>query len=118
MSQEDVEIVRVALGAWNAGDMDAVREACDPNVIVRSIEGWPESGPFVGREAVMGWSEQLREAWDTDALEPISFTDAGDRVVVRLLWRGAGQGPESNMELTVVYALRRGKVWFFCPNRQ
>jgi ketosteroid isomerase-like protein len=111
MSQENVEIVRRGVAAWNAGDMDALRGLYDPSVIVRPIEGWPEPGPFVGREAVMSWFEQLREAWDTDAMEPISFTDAADRVVVRLLWRGAVRGPESNMEFTGVFALRKGRVF-------
>ena len=71
MSQENVEIVRAAVEAWNAGDMDAVRELYDPDVIVRAPEGWPEPGPFVGREAVMRQFEQLRETWDADTLEPI-----------------------------------------------
>ena len=110
MSQENVEIVRAALAAWNMGDTDTLREAMDPNVLVRPVEGWPEPGPFVGREAVLRWFEQLREAWDTDAMEPISFTDARDRVLVRLLWRGAGQGPESNMEFTAIYMLRKGVI--------
>ena len=35
MSQENVEIVRAAFEAWNAGDMDAFRELYDPDVIVR-----------------------------------------------------------------------------------
>ena len=55
--------------------------------------------------------EQLRETWDADALEPISdFIDAADRVVVRFIWRGAGYGPESNMELTGVYTLRKCRI--------
>ena len=110
MSQENVEIARAALEAWNAGDVDALSELHDPGVIVRPVEDWPEPGPFVGLEAVMGWFEQIREAWDTDAMEPISFTDARDRVLVRLLWRGAGQGPESNMEFTAIYMLRKGVI--------
>ena len=49
--------------------------------IVRSPEGWPEPGPFVGREAIMREWEHIREAWNADAVEPISdFIDAGDRV--------------------------------------
>jgi ketosteroid isomerase-like protein len=80
MSQENVEIVRRAFAAWNAGDVDAIRELHDPDVIVRPIEGWPGPRPFVGRGAVLRWFEQLREAWDTDAMEPISFIDMGDRV--------------------------------------
>ena len=35
MSQENVEIVRAALAAWNTGDTDNLREAMDPNVLVR-----------------------------------------------------------------------------------
>ena len=55
--------------------------------------------------------EQLRETWDTEALELIGdFIDAGDRVAVRLIWRGAGHGPESNMEMTGVYTVRKGRI--------
>jgi hypothetical protein len=49
MSQENVEVVQAALAAWNAGEMDALRELYDPGAIVRAPEGWPEPGPFVGR---------------------------------------------------------------------
>jgi len=112
MSQENVEIVRAVFAAWNEGDMDAVRELYDHEVIVRPAEGWPEPGPFVGREALMRSYEQLREAWDADALEPISVIDAGDRVVVRQLWRGVGQGPAMNMELTNVYTVRKGRIFY------
>jgi ketosteroid isomerase-like protein len=68
MSQENVEVVRALFEAWNAAGMDALRELYDPDVIVRSAEGWPEPGPFVGREAVMRWYEQLRETWDAEPL--------------------------------------------------
>jgi ketosteroid isomerase-like protein len=83
MSHENVEVLRAFFEAWNAGDMDAVRALHDPHVIQRPPEGWPEPGPFVGREAVMRQYEQLRDAWERDTLEPTSdFIDAGDRVVV------------------------------------
>jgi ketosteroid isomerase-like protein len=111
MSRENVEVVQAAFEAWNAGDMDAWRELCDPDAILRMPEGWPEPGPFVGREAVMRQLEQLRETWDADALELISdFIEAGDRVVVRFIWRGAGHGPEANIEATAVYTLRTGRL--------
>jgi ketosteroid isomerase-like protein len=111
MSQENVEVVRKVIAAWNAGDMDAFRELCDPEIIMRPPERWPEPGPFVGREAVMREWHQTRETWDADTLEPISdFIDAGDRVVVRHVWRGMGQGPESNIETTQVTMVRKGKI--------
>ena len=79
MSQENVEIVRAAFDAWNAGDMDALRELYDPDVIGRPPEGWPEPGPWVGREVLMRQWEQQRETWDADELVLTSdFIDVGD----------------------------------------
>ena len=111
MSQENVDVVRAAYEAWNAGDMDAWADFLAPDVISRPPEGWPEPGPFVGREAFVRWCEQLRETWDADALEPIrDFIDAGDRIVVRFIWRGAGHGPEANLEATGIFTVRKGKL--------
>jgi ketosteroid isomerase-like protein len=111
MSQENVEVMQAAFAAWNAGDMVAMGELYDPDIVVRAPEGWPEPGPFVGREAAMREFEQLRETWDADALEPIGdFIDVGDRVVLRYTWRGVGHGPESNVEATCVFTVRKGKV--------
>jgi ketosteroid isomerase-like protein len=113
MSQENVEIVRAAYAAWNAGDMDAFSAFYDPDVILRPPRMWPEPGPFVGREAVMRLFEQARDVWDADTLQPIGdFIDAADRVVVRYAWHGAGRGPESNMEMTNVVTVRRGKIFY------
>jgi len=54
---------------------------------------------------------QLREAWDIDAFEVTSdFIDAGDRVVVRFIWRGEGHGPQMNLEMTDVLTLRNGRI--------
>ena len=112
MSEENVEIVRRGFEVWNTGDMDALRELYDPGIVWRPAEGWPEPGPYVGREAVMRQLEQLRETWDTDSFELISdFIDDGDRVAVRFIWRGVGRGPESNIEGTGVYAVRNGRIF-------
>jgi ketosteroid isomerase-like protein len=113
MSQENVEIVRALFEVWNAADMDAFRELYDPDVIVRTVKDWPEPGPYVGREAAMRFHEQLRDTWDVNTLVPISdFIDAGDRVAVRYIWRGAGHGPDVNMELTLVFTMRKGRIFY------
>ena len=75
MSEENVEVLRRGLAAWNAGDMDGVRDLCAPDIVMRPPEGWPESGPFVGIHAVMRrWQEQ-RDVWKADHIEPISGWD-------------------------------------------
>ena len=111
MSQENVEIVQAAFEAWNTGDWDAVPELFDPNVVIRPSDDWPEPGPFVGQEAVIRWFGQLREAWDAQTTEPISdFKIIADHVVVRFIWRTTGRGPEANMEISILYTFRKGKI--------
>jgi hypothetical protein len=84
-----------------------------PDMILRNPEGRPEPGPFVGQEAVIRQWKQQRETWDADTLVPISdFIDAGERVVVRFIWRGVGHGPESNVELTAVYTVRGRRIFY------
>ena len=114
MSQENVEVIRAGFEAWNAGDMDAYGELLDPDVIIRVPEGWPEPGPFVGREAVLREFKQARDAWAVDAADMISdFVDFGDRVVTRFIWRGKGSGPEASIELSCLYTVRNGKHMAF-----
>ncbi len=114
MSQENAEVVKAFFDAWNAGDVDAIRELYDPEVIMRSVEGWPEPGPFVGREAVMRQWARQREAWDTDtAVATSDYIEVGDRVAVRFIWRGAGHGPEANIELTSLTTVRRRRIVYF-----
>jgi ketosteroid isomerase-like protein len=111
MSQENVEVVRRGLAAWNAGDMETFRELNAPDVIVRTLEEWPEPGPHVGRETVMRFFDQLRQTWDADTVEwvgePIA---AADRVVIRIIWHGAGHGPQAKMEMTCIYTVRKGRI--------
>jgi ketosteroid isomerase-like protein len=106
-----VGVIRQGFEAWNAGEMERLREVFDPGIIWRGPEGWLEPGPYAGREAVMRQIDQLRETWDSDSFELMSGpVDVGDRVAVRIIWHGAGQGPESNMELTGLYTVRKGRV--------
>jgi ketosteroid isomerase-like protein len=114
MSQENVEIVRALFEAWNVGDMDAWASFLAPDVISRVPQDWPEPGPYAGREAVLRQAQQNRETWDADAAEPIGdFIHAADRVVVRFVWHGRGHGPASNIEVTCVHTVRKGKIIAF-----
>ena len=112
MAEENVEIVRAWVDAWNSGDMAAVRESYDPDVIMRVAPDWPEPGPFVGRDAVMQQLSEARGAFDRDWTEIVGDPlAAGDRVIVRLNWHGIGQGPQSDMEWALIISIRNGRVF-------
>ena len=66
MSQENVDLVRASLEAWNTEDMDALREFYDPGVTVRPPDGWPEPGPsWVGRRSCANGSSCARHSMPT-----------------------------------------------------
>src|SRR6476659_1469773 len=110
MSQENVEITRASIEMWNAADWEAYREQLDPSIMVRTVEDWPEAGPYVGKDAVVQFFKGIRDGWDADAVTPISFVDAGDRVVLRHTWRGAGHGPDMDLEVTLICTFRKRKI--------
>ena len=111
MSQENVDLVRSGMEAWNAGDLDSLRGTYAPEVVGWGPEGWPESGPFVGRDALMRQWQRMRDAWDAQDLKMVSdYIDAGDRVAVRLVWHGAGRGPDADLAATAVFTVRKGRV--------
>jgi ketosteroid isomerase-like protein len=109
---ENVEIVRANFETWNEGRMDDFRDLFDPDVaVMRFIEGWPEPGPVLGRDAVMAFYEELRKTWDDTAAEPMGeFLESGGQVAVRVLWRALTQGQEVGLEVTIVYAVRNRKI--------
>jgi hypothetical protein len=41
--------------------MEALRELYHADAILRMPDGWPEPGPYVGREAVLRQLQQMRE---------------------------------------------------------
>jgi ketosteroid isomerase-like protein len=106
-----IEVVEAGFDAWNASDMDAWGELLAPDVVVHLVRNWPEPGPFVGREAALRQFVQMRDAFGADRVERIrEYVEAGNRVVARLVWRGRGQGPSVNMELSCVYMVRNGQL--------
>src|SRR5262249_46801269 len=112
MSQENVELVTRSYEAWNAEDRAALAEFYDPGAIIaRQFDDWPEQAPAVGRDAVLDFFRGMYETFQTQAIELLIVTDAGDRVITRHVWRGSGHGPELHLEATVIFTLRNGRIF-------
>ena len=112
MTAPNLELTQRYYGAWNGRDTEAIRELMDPDVVARTAPGWPEPGPYYGREALLRWYVQLRATWDNDSLEPLESRVEGDRVVVRQIWHGIGHGPDAGLEFTTVMTYRDGLIVF------
>ena len=114
MSGENAEVIRGAVEAWNAADMDRLRTFYDPEIVVRPLPDWPDAPSEVtgGRDELMRVFAQIREPWDaTDVLEILGdLVTAGDRVIARYRWKAEGHGPPMSMEMTYVNVVRNGRI--------
>ena len=112
MSQENVEIVRRWVAAYNQRDMDALIKLTDPDVEFRSVFLAMES-IFRGYEGLHAYFEAIEDAYERFVILPEELLDAGAAVLslARAEWRGRGSGAEGSRPLTVATWIRAGKVF-------
>jgi ketosteroid isomerase-like protein len=96
MSEQEPEIVARLRGVYDAfsrGDFNAAIQGAHPEV-----EFFPPSGeaPLVGAGRLREWMEP--NVFDRQVIEPLEFTVAGDKVLVRQ--RGTVRGVGSGIEVT------------------
>ena len=104
-------VVGAFVDAWNAGDMDAVRELHGPRCDPEPAKVWPEPGPYMGREAAMGHYERVREAFDADTVELTGgFSRRRQSGCLQVDLARLGAWTRVDMELTTIFTVRNGKV--------
>jgi ketosteroid isomerase-like protein len=111
VSEENVEVVRRTLDAFNSGTEDWV--ACfDSEATLHDPPDWidrtVQSGQHGIRRAVSLWTDNFTEfGWDIERL-----IDLDDRVVALVQQRGRIKGAEGRVEQPVgfVYDLRDAKI--------
>jgi ketosteroid isomerase-like protein len=114
MSQENVEVLRSAVAAFNRGDMDAFLEHWTPDIDYRAVEGAPDDhGPIKGKEPLRAYVQDWIDTFDDFRQEPVEVIDVGgDRViaVIRISGRAKLSGVETDLTYAALYTLRDGKV--------
>ena len=112
MSQENVEIVRRFLEAYNRRDFAAINQLMDPSfefrsrfVGIESVHRAPEGFPHT-------YFEMLGEAYDRFEIVMDEFIDAGAAVLAagRAEWRGKASGLEGETAVLPAFWLRSRRV--------
>ena len=88
MSQENVELVRRAYEAWNAGNFDAASELLSPEMEWQMPPNLPESDTWRSKAEVQRGLEDFMESWKELRAEVQELIDAGERVVALVRFRG------------------------------
>ena len=113
MSQENVEVVRCMLEAFNRDDSDAVVAAFAEDCELYEPPEMPDrlALGFRGHDGIREWVGKLRGIGDV-RFEPHGFSVTGDVIVSE--WAGRGRGQASGVPIQwstfTVLRMRDGKI--------
>jgi uncharacterized protein len=115
MSLENVETARTAYEAWNRRDLQSVLDLLHPEIVwEENVQVFPGLDRiYRGREGFLKWDrDAFSEVWESIAVEPVEFIDAGDHVVALVRLSGKGEGSGVNVEMATynVLTFRDGMV--------
>ena len=112
MSRENVEVVRRAFEAWDAGNLSGLLALLDNDLVTRRLPPMADPGTWHGTEGMLEMVAEWMEAFDEFKMKAEEFIDAGDHVVVPVAQ--AGRGSDSGVPVTAtfwfVYGVRDGKT--------
>ena len=115
MSQENVEVARAAIEAFNRADRDgALREAAPDFVLDMSRAAGPNRGVYTLDQS-RGVLDDLIGTWESFRLDPHEFIDAGKHVVVPWTLHVLGRdGIEVRARTTWTFTIRDGAIERIC----
>jgi ketosteroid isomerase-like protein len=112
MSEKNVEIVLESLRLAEANDVEGAAALMHPEITGTAAPGWPEPGPFVGRDANLAEIKRLTDWGETRFTDIDVVADEGDWVVVAYQWhvRGAGSGIATQLDVAAAVRVKEGRI--------
>jgi ketosteroid isomerase-like protein len=95
----DLENLRALYDEYAQGDLSRT-DLFDPEIVNSNVGAWPEPpGEAKGLEAFAGGMRAWLAAWERPLkVEAEEFTQAGNRILVLIRWKGRGKGSGVEME--------------------
>ena len=94
-------------------DFDGVTRLWHPESLLTGPEGWPEPGPFEGREAVIEQFRRLAADWELHHVSNVEVvTDRAGWVVLTFRWeaRGGKSGAATGERFAGAYRVKDGRM--------
>ena len=115
MTEQNVEIVRGVLEAWNRRDFETLMSFGHDDVELHLIGGFADmiGDTFDGPDAVLRfWREMAQTIGGRIELDDARDLGDGDQLLVRFTWTGSGfgSGAPATMKTGNIWTFRDGKV--------
>jgi ketosteroid isomerase-like protein len=113
MSKDNVEVVLEGLRLFEASDFDGMARSWHPEVRITGPEGWPERGPFEGRNAVLAQFRRLAADWGKQSISDVDVVaDRAGWVVLTFRWEVEGVRSEvaTATKMAGAYRLKDGRI--------
>jgi ketosteroid isomerase-like protein len=93
MSEENVEVVRGAIEAFNRGDLEAALHRMHPDIEWQTLDAFPDAGTYRGREEVREFWQTWRQTFRGFRLHLEECVPVGEHIVLATFRvSGAGSG--------------------------
>jgi ketosteroid isomerase-like protein len=113
MSQENVEIAKRAIDAYNRRDAESIAAYVTADFEwLPVLPGTVEGDAYRGRDGIELYLGEIGDTWERLCVLGDEFRDLGDRVLVlgRVEGRGRGSGVEVDAPLATIFDFRDGKM--------
>jgi len=109
--QENVEIVRAWIDAFNRGGIEETMRYLDPDIEWSTTVTNLKAGTYYGHEGVRQWMQGALADWESLRVEPERFIDAAEQVVIPLqITARAKTGTPVVFNFTTLAELQRGMI--------
>jgi ketosteroid isomerase-like protein len=105
VSQAEIDLYFAAKDRLAAEDHEGFSKLLHPDVVA-TVLGWPEPGPFVGRDALVAQLEGLGIEFDGQRYSEIEVVaDRDGWIVLTYVWsvRGAHSGVDVDVDVAVAF---------------
>jgi ketosteroid isomerase-like protein len=111
MSQENVEIVRAAIDAYNREDLDAALKVMHPDFELDWSRAMGTNQGLYRADQVRRFFDDFAETFESIRIEPHEFVEVGEHVVVPQTGYIRGRdGIEATARITLVWTIRDGAI--------
>jgi ketosteroid isomerase-like protein len=115
-AEENIQIAQKAYADFGRGDIAAVLDVVDENVVwIAPDIGIPPGGDYHGKAGVTQFFQQVGETWEFQSFEVKQYVASGDRVVVlgSYAFTSRSTGRSAASDWAMAWTFQNGRVVHF-----